>query len=65
MIGGGLDGTGADREAVETQRRLYSTGAAPYDNPDNRDQVLVAAVSKIEKDEMAGWVGVAAARPTP
>ncbi len=53
------------REAIEAQRRLYHTGAPPYDDPATRDQVLAAEVSRIEQEEMAGWVKVAAERPKP
>jgi hypothetical protein len=51
------------REAVEAERRLYNTGADPYADATSRDQVLVVAVTRIETDEMAGWVKVAAERP--
>jgi hypothetical protein len=51
------------REAVEAERRLYSTGAKPYDDPSTRDQALVAAVSRIEEDEMSGWTRLASERP--
>jgi hypothetical protein len=51
------------REAVEAERRLYRVRASPYEDMATRDQVLVAAVSRIEQDEMAGWVRVAAERP--
>jgi hypothetical protein len=51
------------REAVEAERRLYRTSAPPYDNPASRDQVLVAAVSRIEQEEMRGWIEVAQERP--
>jgi hypothetical protein len=53
------------RESVEAERRLYHTGAPPYDDQATRDQVLAAAVSRIEREEMSGWVKVAAARPKP
>jgi hypothetical protein len=53
------------REAVEAERRLYKTGAAPYADETSKDQILAAAVSRIEQQEMAGWVKVAAARPKP
>jgi hypothetical protein len=51
------------REAVESERRLYYTGAKPYDDTSTRDQVLAASVSKIEQDEMGGWMTVAVERP--
>ena len=51
------------REAVEAERRLYFTGAKPYDDPATRDQLLATMVSRIEKEEMRGWVRVAAERP--
>ncbi|MFB9905636.1 DUF4231 domain-containing protein [Allokutzneria oryzae] len=47
------------REAVEFERRLYRTRAAPYGDAATRDQVLVTAVSRIEHEEMAGWVTIA------
>jgi Protein of unknown function (DUF4231) len=53
------------REAVEAERRLYNTGAEPYDDRTTRDQILASTVSRIEQDEMKGWVKVAAARPKP
>jgi hypothetical protein len=53
------------REAVEAERRLYETGAAPYADETSKDQILAAAVSRIEQEEMAGWVKVAVARPKP
>jgi hypothetical protein len=53
------------REAVETERRRYRTGAEPYADPATRDQVLVAEVSRIERDEMSGWVKTASVRPRP
>ena len=53
------------REAVEAERRLYNLGAPPYDNQASRDALLASAISRIEQDEMRGWVDVAAARPKP
>ena len=53
------------REAVEAERRLYNTGAKPYEDPATRDQILAGSVSRIERDEMAGWIKVAAERPKP
>jgi hypothetical protein len=44
------------RESVEAQRRLFRTRARPYDNPDDRAQVLVAEITRIEKQEMANWL---------
>jgi hypothetical protein len=51
------------REAVEGERRLYHTRAKPYDDPASRDQALAAMVSKIEQEEMTGWIKVASQRP--
>jgi uncharacterized protein DUF4231 len=51
------------REAVEAERRLYITRAKPYDDDSTKEQVLAAAISRIEQQEMRGWVEVAAARP--
>lgn len=53
------------REAVEAERRLYNTGASPYDDLATRDQVLAAAISRIEQAEMGGWLKIAAQRPRP
>ena len=53
------------REAVEAERRLYETGAMPYDDRATRDQILAAAVTRIEHAEMNNWLKIAAARPKP
>jgi hypothetical protein len=53
------------REAVEAERRRYRTGSPPYEDPATRDMALAAAVTRIEQDEMAGWVKIAAERPKP
>ncbi len=55
----------AAREAVEGERRLYWTQAKPYDDPNTRAQLLVSAISRIEQDEMKGWMQVATERPKP
>jgi hypothetical protein len=52
------------REAVEAERRLYRTRTNPYDDDATRGQLLAAAVSRIEQEEMRGWVRIAAERPT-
>ncbi|MGZ9930635.1 DUF4231 domain-containing protein [Streptomyces sp. NC-S4] len=51
------------REAVEAERRLYRIGSAPYGNRATRDAVLVANVTAIEREEMAGWIGIASQQP--
>jgi hypothetical protein len=51
------------REAVEAERRSYGSGAPPYDNEATRDQVLAATVSRIEQEELRGWVKIAAELP--
>lgn len=51
------------REAVEAERRLYRTGAPPYDDADAREQILAAEVTRIEQEEMRGWVKIAIQRP--
>jgi hypothetical protein len=53
------------REAVEAERRLYHTGGEPYEDPATRDRILAASVSRIEQEEMGGWIKVAAERPKP
>ncbi|MGW3118714.1 DUF4231 domain-containing protein [Streptomyces sp. NPDC001107] len=50
------------REAVEAERRLYRTGAEPYHDPDTRDRVLAASVTRIEQREMGTWVQLASPR---
>ncbi|MEV6831220.1 DUF4231 domain-containing protein [Amycolatopsis sp. NPDC051102] len=51
------------REAIEAERRLYLTSSSPYDNANTRDKELAAAVTKIERDEMAKWIGIAREKP--
>ncbi|MFF0496459.1 DUF4231 domain-containing protein [Nocardia aobensis] len=46
------------REAVEAQRRLFRTGAYPY-NSDTREEVLAKAVTEIEQNEMGAWLKIA------
>lgn len=53
------------REAVEAERRLYYTCAKPYEDTATKDQILAMAVSRIEQEEMGGWIKVAAERPKP
>jgi hypothetical protein len=53
------------REAIEAERRLYNTGAKPYDDLGTRDQALAAAVTRIEQAEMAGWTTIASEHPNP
>ena len=53
------------REAVEAERRLYYTRADPYDDEETREKLLAAAVTRIERDEMRGWVELAAKKPRP
>ncbi|HUA75372.1 MAG TPA: DUF4231 domain-containing protein [Solirubrobacteraceae bacterium] len=53
------------REAIEAERRSYYTGASPYEDDQTRDQVLAAAVTRIEQDEMRGWIRIASERPKP
>jgi hypothetical protein len=53
------------REAVEAERRLYRTGSEPYEDPATRDRILAAMVSRIQQDEMSGWVKIASERPKP
>jgi hypothetical protein len=53
------------REAIEAERRLYFTCTKPYEDHTTRDQLLAATVSRIEQEEMHGWVKVAAERPKP
>jgi hypothetical protein len=50
------------REAVEAERRLYRTGAAPYTDLATREQALVSAITSIERDEMKSWVEISVKR---
>ncbi|MFD7998586.1 DUF4231 domain-containing protein [Streptomyces sp. RLB3-17] len=50
------------REAVEAERRLYLTGARPYDDASTRDKNLASSVSRIEQREMGTWVQLASPR---
>ncbi|MEV6428808.1 DUF4231 domain-containing protein [Nocardia sp. NPDC051463] len=49
------------REAVEAERRLYRTGAEPYNVASSRDQLLAKAVTAIEQREMGAWLKIAGA----
>lgn len=51
------------REAVNAEIRMYLTGSTPYDSPAKRDQILVAAVTRIEQQEMGQWVRAVSQRP--
>jgi hypothetical protein len=51
------------REAVNAERRFHAAGLAPYDDPATRDRELVAAVTRIEQEEMGQWVRVITQRP--
>lgn len=51
------------REAVEAERRLYITRAKPYDGQ-SRDQILAAAVTRIEQQEMGRWKEIASRQKT-
>lgn len=53
------------REAVEAERRLFRTGAAPYDDPARRNQVLAQTVTSIELKEMSSWLKIAGPRRHP
>jgi Protein of unknown function (DUF4231) len=53
------------REVVEAERRLYATAAFPYDDPATRDQELVAAVTRIEQEEMGAWFKIVSRQPGP
>lgn len=47
------------REAVEAERRLYYTGAEPYADPETRDRMLAANVTRVEQREMGTWIQLA------
>lgn len=51
------------REAVEAERRLYHMKTDRYSNHETRDNELVARITKIEQDEMAGWIKIASEHP--
>src|ERR1700744_5956798 len=46
------------REAVEAERRLYHTASVPYNDISTRAQILVSSISRIEQQEMAGWIKI-------
>ena len=50
------------REAINAERRMYLTGVDPYHDFGTRDQNLVAAVTRIEQQEMGQWVRVVSQR---
>lgn len=47
------------REAIESERRKYRTGAEPYEDRAVRGQVLVLEITRIEQDEMGQWLQLA------
>jgi hypothetical protein len=52
----------AAREAIEGERRLFHLRAAAYEVEATRAQELAAAVSRIEQEEMRGWLRIASPR---
>ncbi|TMR96125.1 DUF4231 domain-containing protein [Nonomuraea basaltis] len=52
----------AAREAVEAERRRHRTGGKPFDDPATRDQLLVDAITRIERQEMDNWLQLVAQR---
>jgi hypothetical protein len=52
----------AARERIKTEQRAYRVRAAPYDDLFTRDQVLVAAISRIEGEDLSQWVEIASPR---
>jgi hypothetical protein len=53
----------ASRERIKAEQRAYRVRAAPYDDLFTRDQVLVAAVSRIEGEDLGEWIEIASPRP--
>jgi hypothetical protein len=51
------------REAVEAERRLYITRSRPYEHDATRERRLASAVSRVEQEEMDGWVHIARNQP--
>nr|WP_238350929.1 DUF4231 domain-containing protein [Kribbella shirazensis] len=51
------------REAVEAERRSFHVGAPPYDDRAKRAQLLVAAVTRIEQEEMGTWLRTVSMEP--
>ena len=51
------------REAIDALRRRYDVGAAPYDNLDTRERLLVEAVTSIEQNEMSSWIQLTTEHP--
>jgi hypothetical protein len=52
----------ASRERIKAEQRAYRVRAAPYDDLFTRDQVLVAAISRIEGEDLGEWVEIASPR---
>ncbi|WP_111832417.1 DUF4231 domain-containing protein [Actinomadura madurae] len=50
------------RESVEAERRLYLTHSDPYADPDSRDKILAASITRIEQKEMSNWIKIARPR---
>jgi hypothetical protein len=51
------------REAVEAERRAYRLRNPPYGDGATRESELAAAITRIEQQEMRGWVELAIERP--
>jgi hypothetical protein len=52
----------AAREAIEGERRLFNLRVAPYEIEGTRAQELAVAISRIEQEEMRGWLRIASPR---
>jgi hypothetical protein len=46
------------REAIEGERRQFRTRSVPYDDVVERGRLLVAAVTRIERNEMYSWLRI-------
>jgi hypothetical protein len=53
------------REAVDAERRMFLTAAEPYADPKAKDQNLVAAITRIEQQEMGQWGRIVSQRRRP
>ncbi|MFK4085184.1 DUF4231 domain-containing protein [Kribbella sp. NPDC020789] len=53
------------REAIEAERRSFHTSTEPYTDISTRAQILVAAISRIEQEEMGTWLKTAATQARP
>lgn len=50
------------RESVNAELRMFLTSSDPYTDPETKHQLLVAAVTRIEQQEMGHWSRIVSQR---